>query len=245
MIAWWLGQAGLMFKTEQVIVMVDPYLSDSVEKIEPQNKRRVPVDQSFLEIQPDIIVLTHNHLDHTDPDTLKHYTTDHSNVTVLASVNVWQTVQKHFNGVRNCVVMLNRHTVWTERNIRFTAVKAEHSDDAAIGFIMEAEGKKYYITGDTLYNVTIFSDLPNDIDYVFLPVNGRANNMNMTDGKRFCERSGASAVPLQFGLFDTLRGNDFWYQNKIVSAFYKEIKLNGADNMKLKDIFYTENKITD
>ena len=69
----WLGQAGLMFETCGKIIVVDPYLSDSVEKIEPHNKRRVPVDENFLKIQPDVIVLTHNHLDHTDPDTLRHY----------------------------------------------------------------------------------------------------------------------------------------------------------------------------
>ena len=69
----WLGQAGLMFETCGKTVIVDPYLSDSVERIEPQNYRRVAVDESFLSVKPDVIVLTHDHLDHTDPDTLWHY----------------------------------------------------------------------------------------------------------------------------------------------------------------------------
>ena len=69
----WLGQAGLLFETNGIKIIVDPYLSDSVEKIQPHFWRRVPVDKSFLEITPDIIVLTHDHLDHTDPDTLCHY----------------------------------------------------------------------------------------------------------------------------------------------------------------------------
>ena len=33
----WLGQAGLMFETDGKIIMIDPYLSDSVKEIEPQN----------------------------------------------------------------------------------------------------------------------------------------------------------------------------------------------------------------
>ena len=220
----WLGQAGLMFETNDKIIIVDPYLSDSVEKIEPQNKRRVPVDESFFDIKPDIVVLTHNHLDHTDPDTLKHYIKENSNITVLASGNAWQTVRKLFGG-KNNYVMFNRGTVWTERDIKFSAVKAEHSDDKAIGFIIETEGHKYYITGDTLYNEDVFSDLPDDIDYVFLPVNGRGNNMNMTDGKSFCERVGAKAIPLHCGLFDNLDMNNFAYKNKVVPEFYKEINL--------------------
>ena len=220
----WLGQAGLLFETEGKTIIVDPYLSDSVEKIEPQNKRRVPVDKSFFDIKPDIIVLTHNHLDHTDPDTLKHFITQNSNMLVLASGNAWSTVRESFGGNNN-YVMFNRHSKWTEGNITFTAVKAEHSDENAIGFIMEAEGKKYYITGDTLYNEDIFVDLTEDIDYVFLPVNGRGNNMNMQDGKHFCERIGAKAVPLHCGLFDDLDMNKFGYKNKVIPTFYKEIKL--------------------
>ena len=220
----WLGQAGLLFEAENKIIMVDPYLSDSVEKIEPQNKRRVPVDKSFFDIKPDIIVLTHNHLDHTDPDTLKHFITQDGNMTVLASGNAWNTVRARFGGNNN-YVMFNRHSEWTEGNVKFTAVKAEHSDENAIGFVMEAEGKKYYVTGDTLYNKNIFSDLPEGIDYVFLPINGRGNNMNMEDGKRFCEQIGAKAIPLHCGLFDDLDMNKFGYENKVIPEFYKEINL--------------------
>lgn len=221
----WLGQAGLMFETDNKIILVDPYLSDSVEKIEPQNKRRVPVDNSLLEIKPDMIVLTHNHLDHTDPDTLQHYLTENSAVTVLASGNAWQTVRKTFSGITNNFVQFNRHTQWTEGNVIFTAVYAEHSDDKAIGVIIASEEKKYYITGDTLYNTKVFSDLPDDIDYVFLPVNGRGNNMNMADGKRFCEKIGAKAIPMHCGLFDDFDMHAFLYEPKVVPEFYKTISL--------------------
>ena len=220
----WLGQAGLLFESNGVITIVDPYLSDSVEKLEPHNYRRVPVEKSFLEIVPDVIVLTHNHLDHTDPETLKHYLGQNTQVCVLASGNAWQTVRQ-FKGIGNNYVTFNRGTEWTEKGIRFRAVYAEHSDSCAIGFVMEAEGKIYYVTGDTLYNSEIFKDLPERVDYVFLPVNGVGNNMNMVDANRFCEQIGACAIPLHCGLFDKKSLHDFAYENKIVPEFYKEIKL--------------------
>ena len=200
----WLGQAGLMFEVSGKTIIVDPYLSNSVEKIEPHNKRRVPVDEKFLKIKPDIIVLTHNHLDHTDPETLRYYLNEDSKVCVLASYHAWQNVRKLFGGIKNNYVMFNRGTKWTEEGIEFQAVYAEHSDDHAIGFILRAEGKNYYITGDTLYNEAIFEKLPKEIAYVFLPVNGRGNNMNMTEAKRFCERIGGKAIPLHCGLFDDI-----------------------------------------
>lgn len=221
----WLGQAGLLFETNGKTVLVDPYLSDSVKKIEPHNYRRVPVDERFLQIKPDIILLTHNHLDHTDPETLRHYLSANSAVTVLASGNAWQNVRKEFGGVKNNYVQFNRGTEWTEGDVRFKAVYAEHSDDKAIGVVMKAEGKTYYVTGDTLYNAEIFKDLPERIDYIFLPVNGKGNNMNMADAKRFCEKIGAVAVPLHCGLFDEIDMNEWQYKGKRVPEFYKEIQL--------------------
>ena len=219
----WLGQAGLMFETNGTTIIVDPYLSDSVAAIEPKNKRRVPVDEDLLKVKPDVIVLTHNHLDHTDPETLKHYITEDSNICVLASGNAWTEARK-LKGNNN-YVMFNRHTQWTMNGITFTAVKAEHSDTHAIGVIIDAEDKRYYITGDTLYNTDIFEDLPDGIDVVFLPVNGLGNNMNMTDAARFCEKIGARAVPMHCGLFDDFNMNEWEYEDKLVPEFYKEIKL--------------------
>ena len=205
--------------------MIDPYLSNSVEKIQPHFYRRVPVDESFLKLSPDVIVLTHDHLDHTDPETLKHYLGENTRVCVLASENAWNKVRAQFGGISNNYVSFNRGTEWTEGNVKFCAVYAEHSDSHAIGVIIEAEGKTYYVTGDTLYNKRIFEDLPSHIDYVFLPVNGAGNNMNMADAKRFCEHLGALAVPMHCGLFDEKNLNDFEYENKIVPKFYKEIEL--------------------
>ena len=220
----WLGQAGLLFDFDGFKIMIDPYLSDSVAAVNPANKRRVAVANEFFNVKPDVLILTHDHLDHTDPETLVHYLKKDSKVLVLASGNAYVHARKQFGGENN-YVLFNRLTRWTEGNIRFLAVRAEHSDDHAIGVILESEGKTLYITGDTLYNDAIFADLPEKIDYVFLPVNGRGNNMNMEDGARFCEKIGAKAVPLHWGLFDSLDGKDFPYDNKSVPQFYEEIML--------------------
>lgn len=220
----WLGQAGLLMETEGVKIIIDPYLSDSVKAINPKNYRRVAVDERFLKIQPDVLICTHNHLDHTDPETLKYYLDCDGGITVLAPEAAWQEVRKF--GHDHNYVRFNRHTQWTHGKIRFTAVKAEHSDPHPIGVIIEAEGKVLYITGDTLYNTDIFADLPERIDAVFLPVNGVGNNMNMEDARRFCEKIGAKkAVPMHCGLFDSMDMNEFDFEPKVVPTFYEEIKL--------------------
>ena len=86
--------------------------------------------------------------------------------------------------------------------------------------------KKYYITGDTLYNEEIFADIPQDITAVFLPINGAGNNMNMSDAKAFAERIGAKyTVPIHFGMFDEINADAFECDNKVIPKIYKEIKL--------------------
>ena len=219
----WLGQAGLLIKMYGKIILSDPYLSNSVEKINPLNRRKVPVDESFYNIKPDIIVLTHDHLDHTDPETLEKYLKPDSGITVLASKNAWNTARSF--GGNNNYVLFNRHTQWTQYGIKFTSVKAEHSDDYAIGVIIEGNGKKLYITGDTLYNTEIFEDLPSGIDYVFLPINGAGNNMNMTDAERFCKKLNVAAIPLHCGLLDDIDMKQWKYENKTIPKIYKEIEL--------------------
>lgn len=220
----YLGQAGLLFETPKVKIMIDPYFSDSVEKINPKNYRRVPVDKSVFDIKPDIMIFTHNHLDHYDPETVSHFITKDTSITVLAPSSVWGEVRKI--GGDNNYILFNRHTTRIEGDVKLSAVKAEHSDPTPIGVIIDDGDKKYYVTGDTLYNEEIFDDIPNDIYAVFLPVNGVGNNMNMADAKAFCERINPEiAVPVHCGMFDETDMNDFDVKNKVVPRIYKEVQI--------------------
>ena len=219
----WLGQAGLLFEKDGFKIMIDPYLSDSVKKVNPKNYRRVPVDESLFEIKPDVMVFTHNHLDHFDPETVKHFIGEETAVLVLSPKSVWDEVRKL--GRNNNYVLFNRGTSWSEKGIKFTAVKAEHSDISPIGVIIDDGEKKYYVTGDTLYNEEIFADIPADIYAMFLPVNGVGNNMNMTDAKAFCERIKPEiAIPVHCGMFDEIDMNAFEFEKKIVPEIYEEVK---------------------
>lgn len=216
----WLGQAGLLFENDNIKIMVDPYFSNSVEAINPKNYRRVAVDDSFFYVKPDVMIFTHNHLDHYDPETVRHFINENSEITVLAPKSVWDEVRKL--GGNNNYVLFNRHTSWTELGIQFTAVKAEHSDVTPIGVIIEDGNKKYYITGDTLYNEEIFEDIPENIFALFLPINGVGNNLNIVDAKRFIDKvNPQKTIPLHFGMFEEIKPSGFDF----IPQIYKEIKL--------------------
>ena len=176
-----------------------------------------------MNIKPDVLILTHNHLDHTDPETLPFFINDSTETKVILSENAHDLV-KALGGGTNDYIIFKEGTQWTEDNVRFTGVKAYHSENTAFGVIIEAEEKKYYITGDTLYNKNILASLPKDLYAGFLPVNGFGNNMNMVDAARFAADCGAQyIIPIHFGMFDTLDPNGLTSKNKIIPEIYKEI----------------------
>ena len=218
----WICQAGLLLQTPKTTVLIDPYLSDSVKALNPANWRRVPVDESLFALKPDVVVFTHCHLDHYDPETVEKFIGADSHVTVLAPSSVWGEVRKL--GGSNNYVLFDRHTRWTQNDLRFFAVKAQHSDVHAIGVIIEHQGKTYYVAGDTLYSTEIFPDLPQSIDVAFLPINGVGNNMNMSDAADFARTIGAKqVVPVHFGLFDELDPTAFPCENKVIPTIYQQI----------------------
>ena len=220
----WLGQAGLLFEFDSLRVMIDPYLSDSLGERDPAKQRRIPVDESFFQVKPDILIFTHAHADHYDPKTVERLIAPESEMTVLAPPPVWDQI-RCMMGRANCVLFRPR-TSWTQGGLRITAVRAEHSDPSPIGVVLEDGTRRWYVTGDTLYNEDIFQDLPRNIYGLFLPVNGAGNNMNMADAARFAARVGAErVVPLHFGLFDSVDPRNFSCKNRVILEIYRPVEL--------------------
>ncbi len=220
----WLGQAGLLFEHKGYTIMLDPFFSDCVLKIDPKKYRRSQVPEEFWNIRPDMMIFTHDHLDHYDPETVPHFINENTKVTVLSPTSVYLKVRQ-FGGANN-YVQFDRHTSWSEGGLRITAVKAVHSDPHAIGVIIDDGEKKYYVTGDTLYNEEIFEDIPGDIHALFVPVNGAGNNMNMEDAGRFCRRvAPAFTVPFHCGMLDDLKVEQFECENRVLPDIYQQVEV--------------------
>ena len=225
----WLTQAGLLFENDNVKVMVDPYFSDSVGKLNEKKHRRIPVCEKYFDITPDVLIITHDHLDHLDPETLSKILGEAKKpITVLAPAAAYNKLIA-FGGEHN-YVMLNPHSVWSEKGVTFYSVHAEHSDRTAAGFILDDGKKTYYVSGDTLYNYDVIDDVlelvEDGVDYAFLPINGKGNNMNAKDAADFAyELSAAHAVPIHWGLFDFIDPADFDFEDSIVLTPYEAVEL--------------------
>lgn len=218
----WLGQAGFLLEKNGKKILLDPYLSDSCHKANPASWRRTPLDESYLSIKPDAILLTHDHIDHTDNETLAHYLPGQGGILVLAGANAWDKVRT-FGGANN-YVRFRPGTRWSWEGLVFTAVRAEHSDPESIGIVVDDGGKKYYFTGDTLYNEAVLASLPEDLYAVFLPINGKGNNMNAADAAAFAKRTGAKySVPVHFGMFDELDPSIYKAENAVIPVAYQQV----------------------
>ena len=210
-----LGQAGLLFKTAQAAVLVDPYFSDSAFALSGVHRKK-EVPEGAWEIKPDLLLLTHDHVDHYDPETVPAFVNENTRVTVLSPDSVWRRVREL--GGSNNYVRMEPGVTWTEKGVTVTALTARHSDPFAVGFALEADGLRILITGDTLldlnWKIPAGFEQP---DLLFLPINGRGNNMNAADAAKLARALHAKhAVPVHYGMLDDCSPDAFDYEGKAV-----------------------------
>jgi len=92
---------------------------------------------------------------------------------------------------------------WTYKDVHIRTVPAVHSDTTAVGFVIHAEGKTLYITGDTLYDEAVIASIGEPVDILYTVMNGLGNNMNATNAARFAAKLQPKvAVPVHWGLFE-------------------------------------------
>lgn len=220
----YLGQAGLAFKINGRRIIVDPYFSNDVSLVQPENYRRQPIDENFAAMQPDVLIITHSHMDHYDKTIVEKYLKV-GGVIVLSPFSVWSDARKC--GGENEYVLFDEGTSVTYNGVTFRAVYAAHSDNRAIGVVISDGKDNYYVTGDTLYSEKVFKSLPKEkYKAVFLPINGKGNNMNAIDAERFVRRVKSKyVVPVHFGMFDEMTGMELKAKNAVVPRIYEEIKI--------------------
>lgn len=232
----WLGQSGLLFVSGNKKIVVDPYLSDSLKKIDKRMYRGMKLNKKFFRVKPDIIVLTNSHPDHTDITTLTSYLRKSKKpVTLLCSESSYAKVEDAKIRGRYNNVMFCEGSEWTLDNLRITAVKAQTDDKSAIGItVSDAQtGKVYYVAGDTLYNKYVIESVPKSPDVSFIPINGEDGCMNMADAARFAFAIDSQiTVPVHFGMFDLVDPREFHVRNKMIPKIYRILDFDSMDCKK-------------
>ena len=216
------GQAGLLLDTGNTKALIDPYFTDSAYEVSGI-RRRIPVPPFVWDIKPDAVLFTHDHIDHYDPETARHYVNESTRVTVISPRSVWEKVIH--NGGDNNYVLASPGVRWTCGDMAVSTVRAAHSDPFAVGYVFDAEGKRIYVTGDTLFSLDI--SLPfESVDHIFLPINGRGNNMNAPDAALFARHVNAkTATPVHYGMLDDIDPRVFEFENTFIMNDFTEYNI--------------------
>ena len=210
-----LGQSGYVLKTEKTKIIIDPYLSDSVNRVAGR-PRALPIPIKPQDINCDAVICTHNHLDHLDPDTI---TEIHNNQFFITTNEGKVELAKL--GKSNSTA-LNVGESITVGDFEITAVFADHTVES-FGLIIEVENKKLYFSGDTLYNEKLFAISEYKPDVTFICINGRLGNMNVDEALVTAKKIGAKTnIPNHYDMFESNSENPLLFSENISGGMVLE-----------------------
>ena len=201
---WWLGQAGFAFKTASgKVVYADPYLSDAVERLHGFKRLSLPAIAAE-EVHADLVLMTHEHADHLDPDA----------IPVIARNNPGC----RFAGPSGCLAGLAEASVAADRidvlkpgqahDLDFVVVHtapADHGDlsASALSLLLRFGDLRVLLTGDTSLRTGLIQPLLEPRPDVVVPcINGVFGNMNHIDAAFLIQQARPRfAIPCHFWTF--------------------------------------------
>ncbi|MCR9249738.1 MAG: MBL fold metallo-hydrolase [bacterium] len=173
-----LGQVGYIFEIEGSKIVIDPYLSDYVSDLYGNAFRRaIPIPMRGSEIKDlDLLLITHEHEDHCDPNTIQDICKANKEVSIICSLNCNEIISK-IEGVN----ILNPTVGYVHnlKNISIRITPASHTNleiqnghSRYMGFILEFNGYKIYHPGDTIpFDTKEYFE--GGFDLAFFPINER------------------------------------------------------------------------
>lgn len=243
---WWLGQSGFLIKYQKLLILIDPYLSDSLtRKYELTDlphvrmSERVVAPEHLKDI--DLVIVSHLHTDHFDPDTLDPIRDQNINCKIIvpeASRNeAMRRLKKssHILGISGREMLkIDGILIYSVPSAHPEREKDRNGNDKYLGFILELNSYRIYHSGDTLWYQGLESALQKyQVDLALLPINGNpdhlkvAGNLSEVEAARLAKTINAKIViPCHYNMFEFNTGD--------VSTFVKEALRLGQEYRILK-----------
>lgn len=178
---WFLGQAGYYIKSGECSVLIDPYLSDSAGRRNPPSSRSYPVPVDPSKIQADIFIVTHDHIDHLDPETIEPY--QHKNTTMFVAPRFAARKLSQM-GIKN-ITVIDQGDEKEVKGVRIKGVFALPTGpdclDTAGYLITFPNGKSIYHTADTAYCNLLLKAAPEHADVLLTCINGKWGNLHIDE----------------------------------------------------------------
>lgn len=211
------GQAGFILETEAGLrVGVDLYLSDCCHRYFGF-KRLLPYLFEAGELDLDVLVATHAHYDHFDPDSVPAIL-ENSKTHMVAACDV-KAEAEQLGLDQSRFTYLRVGDAFEREGLRITAMPCDHGAETpdAIGLFIEIDGKTIYVAGDTAFREPYFKNPAVQHPDVFvMPINGAFGNLNETEGAMAASLIGAKlTVPCHFWNFAEHGGNPQLFMNEM------------------------------
>lgn len=209
----WIGQNGYLLSDGKKTICIDPYLSNVVDRIAKRG-RMVNPPFSPDELKCDVVICTHNHLDHVDIDAIPLMKKE--NKLFLAPSDAKKQLIEC--GVIN-YNEFNEGDTYTIGEFTLRAVFAEHSVPA-IGIIVSHGDLTLYFSGDTLYNEKLEKLREEKIDVMFICINGKLGNMNVDEAVKLTKIIVPKiGVPTHYGMFESNTEAPEKYTSQLKNSF--------------------------
>lgn len=199
----YLGQAGFFLKyADGRTLCIDPYPGDCCEAMFGF-KRMIPAPLAMEEIRPDLLISTHSHADHLDPDLIRQAA---SGPTVfVGSPDCLQLYQECGISADRIIILAAGETSKTF-GVTLRAVYADHGELApsAVGMLAQYDGITVYDTGDTAVRIPEIAASLNDadVDLMLAPINPAFGNPGAEGAVRLAAAVRPKAiVGSHFGMF--------------------------------------------
>jgi L-ascorbate 6-phosphate lactonase len=201
---WWLTQAGFAFKTPAgKIVYIDPYLSNSAERLHGFKRLSLaPVVPE--EVRTDLVLLTHEHTDHLDPDALPAIAKNNPSARYAAPAGCDDGLTAA--GVaKSARVLLEPNRQYDLGCVTIRTAPADHGDlsPTALCLLLDFGGIRVLCTGDTSSRPQAMKPLYEKRPDVLLPcINGVFGNMGPLDAAMLVQTvQPRFAIPCHYGMF--------------------------------------------
>ena len=218
MLLTWLGQAGFLIEGIRTRVLIDPFLSDHPSRIYP------PPDKDSYIDRIDVVLITHEHLDHLDRDLIPRIVDLNPQVRIVVPTPLTQLIPDKLESNLHRVqpgasVTVGDFTVGVTPSYHAVEVEEPYGtgtqtggDVRFVGYVIAANDCVLYHSGDTIVTAALIENLDrHDIDVAVLPINGRSyfreatglvGNMDVRDAVGLAVRIGAQIlVPMHWDLF--------------------------------------------
>ncbi len=188
----WLGQAGYLLSDGETTLCIDPYLSDVVNRVAGR-ARQYPAPIAPADLVCDVMICTHDHLDHIDTDAIPEMKKEHMTFYAPASCG---------DKLRSLGVSdprpFDEGDSFTRGRFHVRAVFAHHTADA-VGVVITYDDTTLYFTSDTLYDKRL-EEVKCDI--LFICINGKLGNMTADEAVTVTRAiAPALAVPNHYDMF--------------------------------------------